>query len=93
MSASHSGSGEPSKALLSTPRNITMFGNKQVLPLTHDERLRNHMSVFTETLKGLEELSADLSTEITVHESKLTELQKTHKQTQEAIQRVKAFTG
>ena len=66
---------------------------KTVLPLSHAERLTNHMSVFTKTLNGLQDLELEISEDLTEAEESVAKLTADRKAVKEAIERVKRVTG
>lgn len=69
------------------------FGKKTVLPLSHAEQLRNHLSVFTETLNNLRELEEVISEELSEAAAKCHQLNQDLTDTRDAIARVRKVTG
>ena len=66
---------------------------KTVLPLSNAEKLRNHMSVFHDTLSALEELASTISDNVDDLENTLDVLNQDLSNTRAAIARVKQVTG
>lgn len=66
---------------------------KTVLPLSNAEKLRNHMSVFHDTLLALEELESTISDNVDDLENTLDVLNQDLSNTRAAIARVKQVTG
>ena len=69
------------------------FGKKNMLPLSHSEKLRNHMNVFTETLDNLRSLEVDIAEELNEVDEKRNVLNQDLNATHEAIARVRQVTG
>ena len=69
------------------------FGKKNTLPLSHSEKLRNHMNVFTETLDNLRSLELDIAEELNEVDEKRNVLNQDLNATREAIARVRQVTG
>ena len=63
------------------------------LPLSHAERLNNHMSVFTETLNNLQDLRFEIADELSAKESEVIKLRDDLADVVKAVERVKLVTG
>lgn len=68
------------------------FG-KTKLPLSNAERLKNHMSVFQDTLDSLKDLEIAISEDLAVVEEKQLMLSQDLLNTRSAIERVRLVTG
>ena len=72
--------------------SVMAFG-KTKLPLSNAERLKNHMSVFQDTLDSLKDLEIAISEDLAVVEEKQLMLSQDLLNTRSAIERVRLVTG
>ena len=69
------------------------FGKKQVLPLSHAERLQNTMKAFTQAKDELTDLRLEIAEQIDEHEAAILTLRKDQQAVVESLQRIKSITG